>query len=207
MPDFAACPRPVTSPWGAPQMVRQPIPGVWSIDTASHGGFLLSEQRQAAMPPSLAIAGGAYEEGCDWALVVLSFEAEFLAADPKCTAWIRLAHDSAKVWHAGAYSGFTGIPVAPVDNHVLRRRAAYLERIGEVCVTAAFGSWADWVLAGKVGVVGRVIAGVDHLGNASYEGEEVRGLCDEAAYDARPEAASFTELGVEPCADRIPVAD
>jgi hypothetical protein len=61
---FAPSPRPSTSIWGAVQQADQLWPGIWSVMTASHGGIILSDQRQAAMPPALLIDGGSYEEDC-----------------------------------------------------------------------------------------------------------------------------------------------
>lgn len=61
---FAPSPRPSTSIWGAVQQADQLAPGVWSVMTASHGGIILSDQRQRAMPPALQIESGSYEEDC-----------------------------------------------------------------------------------------------------------------------------------------------
>ncbi|WP_274630856.1 DUF7007 domain-containing protein [Arvimicrobium flavum] len=69
------------SPWGAIQHVTQIVDGIWRIDTASHGGLKLSDQRLAAMPPawrSMAYSGnGWFEEDCDWGLVALAFPEAF----------------------------------------------------------------------------------------------------------------------------------
>jgi hypothetical protein len=39
-----------TSPWGEVEHVTQLADGIWQIDTASHGGIFLSDQRMAEMP-------------------------------------------------------------------------------------------------------------------------------------------------------------
>jgi len=64
-------------------------------------------------------------------------------------------------------------------------------------VTAAWGSWADWVPEGKTGVVGSVVRSVDHLGHATYDGTRQYALVDAAAYEARSDPASFASLEAE----------
>lgn len=197
MPTYSPSPRPTFSPWGSPDNAEQLIPGIWSVDTPSHGGFLLSEQRQAAMPAALARPGGVYEEDCDWALVVLAFEGEFATLTIGTKGWIQLSHDTVKCRHPDSYTQFTGIAVEPNESHVLKRRAAYRERVGKICVTSAWGDWAEWVPAGKVGVVGQRVLDVSHLGHATFEAESFRGLCDKRCYEARGDVNSFDELDVE----------
>ena len=105
---FAPSPRPSTSIWGAVQQADQLGPGIWSVMTASHGGIILSDQRQAAMPPALQIEGGSDEEDCDWALPILAFSSE-LDGQGSCSAgFLQLARDTAKCWHPDRFSAFTG---------------------------------------------------------------------------------------------------
>lgn len=66
------------TPWGRPQQLEIIANGITRYDTASHGGFKISETRRKAMlEPYRSIetfAGGNwYEEDCDWCLLVLSF--------------------------------------------------------------------------------------------------------------------------------------
>jgi hypothetical protein len=48
MPAFSPTPAPVMTIWDAPVTANQRLPGIWHVTTASHGGFILSEERQAA---------------------------------------------------------------------------------------------------------------------------------------------------------------
>ena len=48
MPAFASTPAPVHTLWDAPEMATQRLAGIWSVRTRSHGGFVLSDERQAA---------------------------------------------------------------------------------------------------------------------------------------------------------------
>ncbi|TCP32500.1 hypothetical protein [Sphingomonas sp. BK235] len=199
MPAFASTPAPVHTLWDAPQTAEQRLPGVWSVTTASHGGFVLSYERQAAMPEALRLDSIYYEEDVDWSLVILGFEAEFAALrKPLFDLERDLARQTARHWRPQRYSAFTGEVLQPSDSHVLRSIASYEAAIGEVGVRAAWGDWADWVPAGKVGVVGQRITGCSHLGFATYDGPDFKGLCDAARYDARDQASTFASLGVEP---------
>ena len=154
---FAPSPRPSTSIWGAVQQADQLGPGIWSVMTASHGGIILSDQRQAAMPPALLIEGGSYEEDCDWALPILAFASE-LEGERSCSAgFLQLARDTARCWHPDRLSAFTGEAVEENASTILRTRKAYIAAIGEFCVTSAWGDWAEWVPEGKVGVIARQV--------------------------------------------------
>ena len=82
MTTFQKTPVPAHSPWGKIETARQEAPGIWSVSTPSHGGFIISDERLAAMPEVLRAAAGhagahCFEEDCEWALVVCSFPEEF----------------------------------------------------------------------------------------------------------------------------------
>lgn len=198
MPAFASSPAPAMTLWGTPDTSNERIPGVWHVTTPSHGGFVLSDERQAAMPACLRRDDPFYEEDVDWSLVTLAFAEEFRrAGDRLFDLEFDLARQTARNWRPDRYASFTGEMVEPHDSYVLRRQQAYADRIGEVVVVSASGDWADWVPAGKVGVVGQRLAGVNHLGQPRYEGGYVKGLCDAARYDSRELVNSFPSLGVE----------
>ena len=80
---FDPTPRPRSSPWDQVDYAEQVAPGIWSVSTPGHGGYMLSPQRVAAMPDYLkdpapmSRACGCFEEDCEWALVVLAFPDEF----------------------------------------------------------------------------------------------------------------------------------
>ncbi len=64
------------SPWGPIDEQEEIAPGIVSVTTGSHGGLLLSPERQAAMPAHLRLDGAAYEEDGEFNLVVLGFPEE-----------------------------------------------------------------------------------------------------------------------------------
>lgn len=184
---FAATPRPSTSPCGQVQHAIMIAHGIWQVSTASHGGLVLSDQRAKAMPEALALDGSFYEEDCDWALVVLAFEAEFAASGTYSAGEIQLAHDSVKCWHPDRYTAFTGEAVPANTSRVLMKRRAYTEVMGDYCVCSAWGTWADWVPEGKVGVLARKVISIDHLGWPRYDEDEVFALVDKGDYEKRGE--------------------
>lgn len=60
--------------WGQPDRVKQVAPGVLWITTPSHGGIVLSNERNAQMPEDMRRDDAAYEEDCNWALPILAFD-------------------------------------------------------------------------------------------------------------------------------------
>lgn len=186
MHKFQSVPAPVATLWGSPQQSEQILPGVWEVHTASHGGIILSQERQAAMPAALRLADPFYEEDVDWCLAIVAFEAEYRASGRRCAALLAdNARSSLRAWHPDRFTAYTGEAVPEDASPVLQRRAAYTALIGEFVVTSASGDWADWVPKGKVGVVARRVTGVDALGFARYaNGETIQGLVDKDAYNS-----------------------
>jgi hypothetical protein len=198
MPNFASTPAPAHTLWDAPDMATQRLPGVWWVTTASHGGFVLSDERQAAMPEALRLDSMYYEEDVNWSLVVIGFEAEFAKVkDQNFDIERDLAHQTARHWRPSQYGAFTGEVITPSDSYVLKKVGILEASIGEIGVRSASGDWADWVPKGKVGVTGQRIAGCDHLGFVRYEGPDFTGLCDAARYDSTRPVNTFAALGVE----------
>lgn len=198
---FAPTPAPDDSPWGPPHASEQLLAGIWHVSTASHGGLLLSEERQAAMPAQLRVDGATYEEDIDWAAVYVAFEPEFRATTgTRTNIVLQLAHDTLRAWRPDRYGAFAGTPVEPRDSHVLRNIAAYTAAIGQYAVTCAYGDWAHWVPPGKVGVFAKKVTGVDHLGFARYdETSTVRALADASRYEQRGIVATLDWLEAVPC--------
>lgn len=198
MPAFTSTPTPELTPWGHADTATERLPGLFQVTTPSHGGFILSDERQAAMPETLRLDATAYEEDVDWSLVVIAFADELATAGDHLTGFeIDLAHQTARNWRPDRYAAFTGKPVEPRDSYVLRSIRAHEAVMGEIIVVSAFGDWAEWVPKGKTGVIGRTLASVDHLGHPTYEGPEHRALVDAARYKASASPNSFSALGAE----------
>ncbi len=56
---------PVSTPWGPSQCATRYAEGIVCHDTASHGGFHLDGERNAALHPALRLPEGWYEEDCE----------------------------------------------------------------------------------------------------------------------------------------------
>lgn len=94
---FAHTPRPTYSAWGHVDQADEVAAGIWLVSTPSHGGFLISQQRRDAMPRHLREfqphAGDlAYEEDCDWCVVVLAFPGVFTGLVERANAQAAYAH-------------------------------------------------------------------------------------------------------------------
>lgn len=72
------------TPWGTAELAVEIVPGIYRVETASHGGYWLSAERLAVFSPSdladtFNAAGlkGWFEQDIDWARVVVQFPDEF----------------------------------------------------------------------------------------------------------------------------------
>lgn len=119
MTTYNTTPRPYSSPWGLVDHAEQVGPGVWSVGTPSHSGFILSDERNAKVPACIRDARGQYEEDCEWAAVAWTFPDLFKAAD------VIHARDSLRHWRPDAFEALTGEKATP-ENSLQRRRAAQL---------------------------------------------------------------------------------
>lgn len=208
MTRFTAVPAPQDTKWGVPQTTDQVLPGIWHVTTPDHGGYVLSDERQAAMPEALRRDDIYYEEDVDWALVLLGFATEFRRLP---TAGIALqvenARRSVRAWHPARYGAFTGEEVPATENNTLRRRAAYQAVIGQYASVSASGDWADWVPAGMVGVVFRRVQSVDALGFARYSGDPIYGLVAKDRYAERNDVETFDSLGATRVESTAPITN
>lgn len=91
--------------WGQPDEVREIIPGVIWITSPSHGGIVLSNERNAAMPDYMRRSDAVYEEDCNWPLPIYAFDcaAEFAETlNQKPERVIKDAIRTMERWHATA---------------------------------------------------------------------------------------------------------
>ena len=195
MTRFQPSPRPETTPWDAPDRADQVLPGIWRVSTPSHGGYVLSDERQAAMSDALRRDDPFYEEDVDHALVLYGFGSEFRRLPiPGIALQVENARRSVRCWHPDRWTALTDEEVSIHDSHVVRRRAAYQVIIGQYESVSASGSWADWVPEGKVGCVFRRVVSVDALGFARHEGAPIHGLVDKDRYERRQMPETFESL-------------
>lgn len=62
--------------WGNIQSKSMIAPGIATVSTPSHGGFVLSDEKVDQLPPSYN-RESYYEEDCEWAQVVAAFPEDF----------------------------------------------------------------------------------------------------------------------------------
>ena len=116
------CRRPSTSirnsMWGAVQGATRYGDGIQSVSTAGHGGFILSEERNAAVHSAWRARNGQYEEDGHWSVVAFTFPQLF-------TDWeIELAYATLRNWYPDEFTAVTGEALTEEDSRTLRERAA-----------------------------------------------------------------------------------
>jgi hypothetical protein len=147
--EFEPSDRPTSSMWGGVQHAKEYGPGVWSVSTADHGGFILSPARNVVVPECLRSDSGQYEEDCDWSAVAFTFPELFTQTD------LEHAHNTLKHWRADEWEQLTGETLTPETSHQRAEEAFYAANAENWLVWSAFGDWAHWVPDGMVGVLAR----------------------------------------------------
>lgn len=71
--------RSIQTPWGPSQDSYYVSEGIDFYSTASHGGYLLSPERNAEVRPEWRTKDRWYEEDCEWARVCMTFPDAFPA--------------------------------------------------------------------------------------------------------------------------------
>ncbi len=120
------------TPWGAAQGATAYAEGIVEYATASHGGFHLSPERNAAVHPTLRSEGGWYEEDCGWAAVAITFPDLFTAFERRC------AETTLKDWFPDAWEAIFDAVLGPGDSYEKDRRAF------------AAAHAADWVVISAI---------------------------------------------------------
>lgn len=136
------------SPWGPIQGVTLMAEGIWSIDTASHGGIKLSPKRNRLIPEYMRQKGGWYEEDCDWCIPVVVFKDE-LARD------YEQAVETFKNWRPGMYERFFGVQLKEGESFIRDQEINDLRNFNNFVVKAAWGDWHEGVYDGFVAVAAR----------------------------------------------------
>ena len=146
MTAFARTDCPHTSPWGPIQHCREYGPGVWSVSTAGHGGFMLSPARNAAVHPSIRDDRGHYEEDCAWAVVAFTFPDLFTEEHQG------FAKASMINWYPDQFEAITGDQILSGCSSKRNQQEFDRANAGRWISGSAFGSWASFVQPGEVGV-------------------------------------------------------
>lgn len=122
------------TPWGGAQNATVYAEGIVEYSTASHGGFHLSPERNAAVHPTLRSEGGWYEEDCGWAAVAITFPDLFTAFERRC------AETTLKDWFPEAWEAIFDAVLGPSDSYLKDRRAFAITHADDWVVISAIRS-------------------------------------------------------------------
>lgn len=120
-----------TSMWGAVQNETRYGEGVYSVSTAGHGGFILSDDRNTKIDATWRAHNGQYEEDCCWAIVAFTFPELFTNLE------IEYAYRTLMNDYPDQFQALSGIVLAEVDSNTLQQRAAALRNKGKWIVISA----------------------------------------------------------------------
>jgi hypothetical protein len=143
-----------STPWGVAQQSQRIAVGIVQYSTAGHGGIHLTAKRvsqmhhsiQCHIKASLSSSGGAwFEEDCEWALVALAFPEHFPGEEIS-------AENTVRNWFPDVWESFYGKTLQPGQSYVRDKKLFYQKHADDQIVTAAWGSWAEHVPVGMVGV-------------------------------------------------------
>ncbi len=123
-----------STPWGPSQGATVYTDGIVSHTTAGHGGFKLSNERNAKIHPMLRCADGWYEGDAAWAAVALAYPNLFSGYERKCAD--RTVRDTSP----DAWEAIFGRPLAPGESHEKDRRAFEREHASDWIVISALRS-------------------------------------------------------------------
>ncbi|MBB5553343.1 DUF7007 domain-containing protein [Rhizobium lentis] len=123
-----------STPWGPSQGATVYADGIVCHTTAGHGGFRLSDARNAKVHSMLRIDGGWYEEDAAWAIVALTFPDLFTTYERKCAD--KTIRDS---W-PDAWETIFSRSLAPAESYERDAQAFAREHAGDWIVTAALRS-------------------------------------------------------------------
>ncbi|OWV73547.1 hypothetical protein ATY75_30800 [Rhizobium sp. N122] len=122
------------TPWGPSQGATVYADGIVSHKTAGHGGFNLSDVRNAKVHSMLRTDGGWYEEDAAWAIVALTFPDLFTTYERKC------ADKTIRDGWPYAWETIFGRSLAPGESYEKDAQAFAREHAGDWIVTAALRS-------------------------------------------------------------------
>lgn len=138
---------PTHSLWGPVETCQTIAPGIYRVTTRSHGGYILSDEQLAQMPPALRHPDeNSFEEDCRWCLVVLAFptlftEKEHTVAGATCRNWFP------DIWEA-----WTGVTLSPEESFKKKETLFYTQHQHDWIVVIARGDWHPAVPKGFVAV-------------------------------------------------------
>lgn len=120
--------------WGRSQHAKLYTEGIVRHYTSSHGGFVLSPERNAQIHPMLRDSGRSYEEDCHWSAVALAFPRLFTSYEKKS------AERCIKDHWPDAWEKIAGTVLGPGESHEKDRRAFAAAHANDWVVISAITS-------------------------------------------------------------------
>lgn len=182
------------TPWGPSQQVTPVIDGIVAVSTAGHGGLKLDAARQRAMPSHLRVAGGWYEEDCEWCIPFVAFAEEIVRDGSRYAVDIiyKGEHEATlRHWYPEKWEIQYGRELGPGESNQKDRRLFLAAHANDYLVTCAFGDWHENVPKGFVG-------GYAKLGGHDGHGSGRWFLVTEAEYQSR----TLGEFVIDPARHR-----
>ena len=134
------------TPWGYADGKTKYAVGVNFYTTPSHGGIILSEGKNKLIPDYARRDDRAYEEDCDYAIVV-TFLGQFFSEEMRTSAKASL-----RVWNPDIYERYYGEVIPSGESWVKDKRVFKSVTRESFVVTSASGDWHADVPEGYVGV-------------------------------------------------------
>ena len=132
--------------WGWTQDKITIVPGIDFYSTASHGGFVLSDEYNKKIPPYMRNDSRHYEEDAEWSKVVVVFKDHFTTEEYK------KAVNVFRNWFPTEYETFFDETIKPGQSLVKDENRFKKENKNNFVGRAAFGSWHETVPNGFVGL-------------------------------------------------------
>jgi hypothetical protein len=146
----------MASPWGLVQTLTTYAPGIVSVTTAEHGGFILDAAANAAIPDGLRNPDATYEEDGEWAKVAFALPAHFTVLEQRDAD--RILRNA----EPDLYTAYTGHVIPLEESQTLRLRAFLAEHAGRFLSCSARRIDDDFV-AVSAAVGGRLTRGDGRL--------------------------------------------
>lgn len=120
----------IPSIWGPSQTREEYYPGIETVTTASHGGFILSAEMNELVDPAWRSHDASYEEDCAWAVVAFTFPHLFTQRESKFATRVL------KDYYPDAWEQQTGQTLKPGESDV-RDRETFMDDNAENFVVIA----------------------------------------------------------------------
>ena len=118
------------TPWGISDSSERVAKGITFYGTPSHGGYKISQERFDSMPEAFRNYKPFakhlwYEEDCDWAIVRIAFNLDFIKNEgiDRASETYTQAENTLRNWNPDTWEAFFGRKLEPEESY--KRRGGY----------------------------------------------------------------------------------